>query len=145
MIAYFDTSLLVGRYIAQPISSMKAIQASEEVSQIIVSDFSLLELRNAVRATCFRKEISKTELASALLAIEEDVSAGILMMTEITWPELIQTANEMAAELIVACGGRTLDLLHLAITRLASVNHFYTADQRQANCAEMVGLKVKFF
>ncbi len=145
MIAYFDTSLLVGRYIAQPVSSAKAIAASEEAEQIIVSEFTLFELRNALRAACFRKEISTTQLANALLAVEEDAHSEVLMQVSMDWPDLISVAEEIAGNLIASKGGRTLDILHLAIAYLSDIKHFYTADQRQASCAEMMKFKVKVF
>ncbi len=142
MIAYFDTSLIVGRYIPQENGTRFAIEASEQCETILVSEFTVLEAKNALRAACFRKEISSEELTMALEALQDDLSNSNLTLIELDANLVFQVTDQIAHSVIPAQGGRTLDLLHLGYAMLLEVDHFATADKRQAACAESQGLEV---
>ena len=142
MIAYFDTSLLIGRYIPQDNGTRFAIEAAEQCETIIVSDFTILEAKNALRAACFRKEISSEELDMALEALQDDVSNGALNLIQLDANVVFQVTDQIAHSIIPAQEGRTLDLLHLGYAVMLEVEHFATADKRQASCAESQGLNV---
>ena len=142
MIAYFDTSLLVGRYIYQKSGSRFAIEAAEKCEEILVSDFTLLETKNALRAACFRKEINAEELSMAMEALDDDLSIGALLAVDLDANQVLNTTDLIAEKIIPALGGRTLDLMHLAYASILKSPTFATADKRQAKCAEKLGFEV---
>ena len=140
MIAYFDTSLLVGRYIAQEIGTVFAIQADEKYEEIVVSPLTILEAKNALRAACYRKEISESELETALSELEAEIEQGSLILYN--EEGIFPTTDLISHEVIPSIGGRTLDTMHLAYAKLFSMKTFATADKRQAKAAEALGFQV---
>lgn len=141
MIAYVDTSLLVGRYITQENGSRFAIEVAEKCEHILVSEFTVLEAKNALRAAAFRKEITKAELSEALAALEDDLQNGELTLIELDANIALTVTDHIASQVIDELGGRTLDLIHIAYATMIDVEYFATADKRQAICAEAQGLE----
>ncbi len=145
MVAYFDTSLLVGRYVQQEASTSRAYEASRCTDRIIVSDFGLLEASTALRQLAFRKELEIGQLNDVLAMLEADIDAGELTKVVHDWPSTIAKTDAISGYVVPEEGGRTLDLIHLAIAVSSGVSDFFTADKRQAECAKLIGLQAKLF
>lgn len=135
--AYFDTSVVVKRYVCEPggPEARRLLRRHRVLSSAILP----VELASAL---CRRREagdLAARDLEAILTQIERDRRA---------W-ELVEAARpvlERARRIVVDAGMRTLDALHLAsavtLHREGLRIPFVTADARQSAAAEYLGLEV---
>ncbi|MEI6207029.1 MAG: type II toxin-antitoxin system VapC family toxin [Desulfuromonadales bacterium] len=135
---YFDTSVWLKLYISEAGSAQAAELAS--AYQIVSSSIILTESQSALKRRHTNRELSKTQFTRLVKQVTTDI-ASINSM-----PLNSQSLSE-AGKIVLETPSGTLDALHIAaallfqnMTTLALP--FVTADKRQAQSAEQVGLKV---
>lgn len=135
---YFDTSAWLKLYISEAGSA----QAAELVSayQIVSSSIILTESLSALRRRHTNRELSKAQFAHLVKQISADI-ANINSM-----PLSSQNLSK-AEKIVLETPSGALDALHIAAALLFQDMttlelQFATADKRQAQSAEQVGLNV---
>ena len=138
MVAYFDTSILVNVYIPQSTGTQNALDLVRQNAPVVMSEFGLTELKNAVRCFRFRNDINDQQLKTTLQAIDQDLQTQLYDERSLYWPAVYREAELIGDQLTIHFGIRTLDLMHLAIH--TSTTDFFTADQRQFDAADSLGI-----
>ncbi len=136
--AYFDSSALVKRYVAEPGSA--AARGFLMEYRVFSSRLAPLEITAAVRRRHHERRISRVQFADILQAVRDD---------QLYWElaDLDRGILRYAEELLRSASVRTLDALHVGSasstqTALGVDLPFVTADARQRDVARQVGLKV---
>jgi uncharacterized protein len=136
--AYFDTSVWLKLYINEDGSDIAREMADKYT--IVSSSILLTESYSAIKRRHTARQISKTVFSKLVKQIGSDVeNIDILPLLDL---------HILRAETIVLeTNSATLDALHIAsalvFTELFGEKiHFFTADRRQAESAEQLGLKV---
>jgi predicted nucleic acid-binding protein len=139
---YFDTGLLVKMYVPEPQTRavLSAVRSRNE--PLIYTPLHELELKNALRAKQFRREMDAAQVSAAIAAVEEDADNGLLVRSRFDWEHIRDGAEKLSARFTSVTGCRTLDILHVAAARESKASQFLTGDQRQGQLAELAGLKV---
>ncbi len=110
-----------------------------------------LEIRNAVLQRAFHQRRSAVASDRARVARERDTALARLdrflaRRTLIDVPLEAEVVGEQALALSTAhterIGARTIDILHVASALALETELFFTTDERQAQLARTVGLKV---
>ncbi len=74
--------------------------------------------------------------------MENDIAAGLLVVTGGLWHRVFGEAESIAANYTAAVGCRTLDVLHVAAAKLIGVTEICTFDTRQGELAKNIGMTV---
>lgn len=142
MVVYADSSFLVSTYLPDD-HSESADRTLAKLSQpLIFTSLQRHEVRNAVRLSVFRKEISRGECVALLAQIDRDVRDGILLHTQIDWRNAYREVERLGAVHTEKMGLRAADLLHVALAVLVAAERFLTFDARQRKVAAAEGLRV---
>ena len=144
MVAYADTSFLVATYIIQPESSHALAYMQKETDPLPFTPFHRLELRNAIRLSVFRKEISADTCRQAFREVENDLADGILVHQPIAWTDAFQRAEELGASYSETSRIRSGDIFLVACALQYRTEVFLTFDIKQRELARMAGLKTIF-
>jgi len=139
---YADTSLLFSLYSIDANSPKADAWRVANSSPLPFTAFHRLELRNALNLAVFQKRLTPVEVQSAWQEVENDVAAGLLVITGGLWHRVLGEAESIAANYTSVMGCRTLDVLHVATARLIGTSEFCTFDTRQIELAKKVGLAV---
>ena len=136
--AYFDTSVLVKRYVQEEGSAHA--RALMRRRRVVSSAVAPLELLSAVTRRVAAGDLSDRESAAIVLRARQDRSHWELV-------EVSALVLDRAEELMPATGLRTLDALHLAsavLVQAASTARipFVTADAPLRQAAGATGLDV---
>jgi uncharacterized protein len=139
--AYFDTSALIKRYVEE--LGRREVLALLRDNQCIVSAVLPVEVRSALR----RRVAEKTLDAKRAPGILKRLAADRAYWT------IIEVSREVlaAAEALTSAHPlRALDAIHVASAKLfadrtaAQTFVFVSADMRQANVAEALGIKTRY-
>jgi predicted nucleic acid-binding protein len=141
---YLDTGLLAKLYVPEPNTPAVVTMVRSQTDELAYNDFHDLELRNALRAKLFRKEIDGAQLNGALANVEADLRTGALLRTPFDWSRIRLRADALSQRFTPLTGCRTLDILHVAAALESTPSRFLTGDQRQADFAKRAGLQVVF-
>jgi predicted nucleic acid-binding protein len=143
MTAYADTSFLARIYTPHD-NSAKALAWLQRATQALpFTPLHRHELRNAVRLSVFRGEITVEQRKAAFREVEADLAEGILAHTAIPWTDVFREAENLAARHTETLGVRSFDILHVGLAITLGSTEFLTFDVRQAALAAAVGLKTK--
>lgn len=143
MVVYADTSFLFSLY-AQDANTCHAAKLTEMLDgALILTPLQCFELRNALRLSTFRGDITKDECRRLLDLIETDLQNGALVETLTSWVEVYREAEALSAAHTAKMGIRGLDVLHVASAVIIGAGAFYTFDVRQRVLAVKAGMKVK--
>ena len=143
MPAYADTSFLARIYLPHA-NSAKALAWMQRATEALpVTPLHRHELRNAVRLSVFRGEITAEQRKAAFREAEADLAEGILVHTTIPWTDAFRAAEKLAAAHTETLGVRSSDLLHVGLALTLGATEFLTFDGRQATLAKAAGLKIK--
>ncbi len=137
-LAYFDTSVIVKRYVSEPGSA--AARALLRRHELVSSALAPVELLAAIRRRHSAGELSPEQVSRVLTDARSDRPF---------W-QLLDVQNEVlsdAERLLQTTSVRTLDALHIAsarcfMTTVGTVIPFVTADPRQRAAAAQLGLDV---
>jgi predicted nucleic acid-binding protein len=143
MDVYFDSAIIVKLYVQEP-NSPGAIEIVAGYSApYLLTQWQLLEIKNAIRLKAFRGEITATEMSQSISAFDQDVANGRWHRPPYDVPAIEHKTEELSANHALTLGCRTLDVIHVAAALALSVKDFVTLDARQAALARQVGLTVK--
>jgi len=136
--AYFDSSALVKRYVAE--SGSATVRGFVMRHRVISSTLAPLEITSAVRRRHLEQHISSAQFADILAALRLDH-----LYWELT--EADRHVLQRAEELLRSANVRTLDALHVCSAAAAGATlgealPFITADRRQREAAVAAGLDV---
>jgi predicted nucleic acid-binding protein len=143
VVIYPDTSFLVPLYVSERESIHAENICANLAEPLRFTPFHRLELRCALRGRAFRGSLDKRDLQAALRRNEEHLLEGFLKHATLAWPELLREAERLGAVHVTETGARSGDLLHVASAVVLGARQFITFDERQAELARRVGLKVK--
>jgi predicted nucleic acid-binding protein len=90
----------------------------------------------------FRRDLEPEAASAAVADLDDDYAAGRLVLVDLLWRRTIDRAMELSAEHTSILGTRTLDVLHVSSALTVGCRRFITYDERQADLARAVGLKV---
>jgi hypothetical protein len=137
-LAYFDTSVVVKRYVAEAGSAVARRLLQRHAA--LLSVLTPVEILSALRRRRSRGELSADQFAGVLRDLRDD--------RPYWWLLDIDTHVLTRAEQLLQDGPlRTLDALHVASAQLAATMSgtslpFVTADTRQRDAAAQAGLQV---
>ena len=140
MWAYFDTSALVKRYVAEP--GRREVQQLLRRHDCVTSAILPVELRSAFRRRVGERTLESAQVAQILTRVEADRAY---------W-----TVIEVGTEVLAGAGAlvsvhplRTLDAIHVASAQLFASRLsmadliFVSADFRQTDAANAIGLSTR--
>ena len=143
MPAYADTSFLARIYLPHANSARALAWMQRTTAALPFTPLHRHELRNTVRLSVFRGEITVDQRKATFREIEADLVDGILAHTNIPWTETFRKAENLAARYTETLGVRSFDLLHVGLALNLGSTEFLTFDSRQATLAKATGLKVR--
>ncbi len=143
MRAYADTSFLARVYLPHA-NSAKALAWMQRATEALpFTPLHRHELRNAVRLSVFRREITVGQRKAAFREMERDLAEAILAHTPIPWTDAFRQAEKLAVRHTETLGVRSIDLLHVALAMTLGATEFLTFDDRQRALAKAAGLSVR--
>ena len=134
--AYADSSFLI---------SLLCVDSNHEAAMRYMAQcgetlaFNLLhrvELRNALRNAQAFGQITENERRLAFREIEQDLQAGLLIYTRVSWTDVFRLADELNDKHSGNHGQRTIDLLHVALAVECGAKTFLSFDRRQRSLAK---------
>lgn len=143
-----DTSFLCALYRIQDNSPRAYAFMESFEGQIVVSSLVLWEFRQSARFQVFQyhkdktKGFSKGEAERMLMALQNQIDAGIFELTAVDWQDVHSIAEVLSATHTIKNGHRSMDVLHLATAKHHKVRHFLTFDVNQKKLALAEGLEV---
>ena len=140
--AYFDTSALIKRYVAE--LGRQEVLALLRRNQCVISAVLPVEVRSALRRRMADKTLDARRVPNILKRFAADRAY---------WP-VIEVASEVLAAAESLSGGahplRALDSIHVASAKLFGDRiafqafTFVSADAQQTRVAEALGLKIRY-
>src|SRR5262245_17270367 len=136
--AYFDSSVLIKRYIRQ-VGTDRALSLTRQ-HLVISAAIAPLEMRSALRRVEAHGGLSSKAFHAAVKRIQTEREKWDLVAIT---SEILQSAERLAIDLNV----RSLDSIHLASAlacqfRLKRRLAFVTADRRQRDAAQKLNLEI---
>ncbi len=134
MRTYFDTSALAKRYVREPGTQTVHTKCSE-ATEIVISVICLPELVSALNRLRRQRNITAEQYSS----LKKDAIADFrqAMFVEIS-PLVLQEAIFC----LESAPLRAMDAIHIATARRTECDSFVSADRRQCDSAEQLGLRV---
>lgn len=109
---------------------------------LAITRYGRAELVNAIALAAFRGDVTREVAEAATTDVEDDLVAGRLRLTDLTWRRALDTAADLSRRHTPSIGTRSLDVLHVAAALTLGMGVFVTYDGRQAKLATAVGLRV---
>lgn len=142
MKTYFDTSILLPTYLAEPGTETALKIIRENSPPAPFTHLLELELRNAIRMKHGRVESSAATMRGALHALESDLAKGILARPEYDLEAVYRRAEALSAKHTVATIARAADIWHVAAALEIGCKAFSSFDDRQRALAALAGLEL---
>jgi predicted nucleic acid-binding protein len=141
--AYADSSFLVSllRVDSNHEAAMRYMAQCGET--LAFNPLHRVELRNALRNAQAFGQITENERRLAFRRIEQDLQAGLLIYTRVSWTDVFRLADELSDKHSGKEGQRTIDLLHVALALECGAKTFLSFDRRQRSLAKAANLIVK--
>jgi predicted nucleic acid-binding protein len=143
MTSYADTGFLVKLYLHEPESQQAGEIMTLLRKPVLLSQLTILELKNAFHLNVFQKKISEATRRAAWNAFEVDLADGLHVVRPIPGSEHYARAGELADTYSAKEGSRSLDLLHVAAALILQADELLSLDTRQRKVALAEGLKVR--
>jgi predicted nucleic acid-binding protein len=139
---YFDTGVLVKAYVFET-GTPEALALIKRVKPPIpLTHLHGIEIRNALRLKCGRKEITEAEMKASLHLFQDDIEAGRLERAAYELAGLFQRAELLSSKHASLTLARTLDILHVAAALEIGCKEFISFDKRQRNLAHRERLRI---
>jgi predicted nucleic acid-binding protein len=141
--SYADSSFLVSllRIDDKHEAAMRYIAKSGET--LAFNPLHRVEVRNALRNAQAFGQITENERQLAFRQIEQDLQAGLLIYSRLSWTDVFRLADELSDKHAGKEGQRTIDLLHVALALKCGAKSFLSFDRRQRRLAKAASLIVK--
>jgi predicted nucleic acid-binding protein len=140
-LAYADTSFLCSLYLRDANTAAATRHVMRQKPALALTAWQRCELRNAVRLSVARGNVTTLAAEQALADIDGDVAAGDLVAMDLVWPDVFAKAEELSAAHTTRLAIRTLDLVHVAAALTLGTRIFLTCDVRQFALAKAAGLQ----
>ena len=114
MDAYFDSAIVVKLYVKEATSPEAIRLVGACLAPYVLTQWQVLEVKNAIRLKAFRQEITQAEALRSVSAFEQDISTGRWRRPAISATEVEQKAEELSSVHTAMVGCRTLDIIHVA-------------------------------
>lgn len=141
-LTYYDTGILVKLYTAEPESPAVERFVRARGSAISVLDLHVTECMAAFRLKEFRGQCTSNEASAAIGALEDDLAARVLALTQLSWADVWSRCQTLVRSHCGSVGARTLDALHVAAALVLHASELVTSNERQAALARACGLAV---
>lgn len=142
MKTYFDTSVLLKIYTAEPGTKEALALIRATTPPAPFSHLLELELRNGLRLKHGRKEMTTSTLRGALRSIESDLAHGVLARPGYHLDAVYRRAETLSAKYTAQTLARAADIWHVAAALEAACAEFVSFNERQRKVAALAGLKV---
>jgi predicted nucleic acid-binding protein len=130
-----DTSALYKRYNAEP-GRAQVMAAGERASELVVAAHCKTEIASALNRQRLDGLVSADDYARIMRIVQDDFA-------DFTLVALDGRVEAHAAQAMESSRLRATDALHIGAARAAHVDLFVTADRRQAQAAQALGLKTE--
>ncbi len=140
MNVYVDTGLICSLYAPDAHSALAIKRMAKVKGALPFTWLHQLEFRNALRLRVFRGEITAAQRDASLNAWLADRASGVWAVVAPDPSAVALEAERLSAGHAEALGGRSLDILHVAMAVVLGVEGFWTFDHRQQALAAAVGL-----
>jgi uncharacterized protein len=131
----FDSSALFKRYVGEAgVAQVNA--AHERASEVVLAGHCLVELVSALARQWREGAFSQAEFFRVRDLMREDFRAYRV-------DALDRRVEDLAVAAMTAAPLRAMDALHIGTAQAARVDLFVTADRRQANAAQALGLQTE--
>ena len=141
--AYADSSFLVSLLRADSNHEAAMRYMAQCGETLAFNPLHRVELRNALRNAQAFGQITENERRLAFREIEQDLQAGLLTYTRVSWTDVFRLADELSDKHSRREGQRTIDLLHVALALECGAKTFLSFDRRQRSLAKAANLIVK--
>ena len=139
--AYADTSFLCSLYLHDANTAAATRHVIRQKPAPALTAWQRCELRNAVRLSVARGNVTALAAEQALADIDADTAAGDLVATDLIWSEVFAKAEELSAAHTTRLANRALDIVHVAAALTVGTRIFLTCDARQFALAKAAGLQ----
>ena len=143
-----DTSFLFALYHDQVNSDRADRRLRSLTEPLLVSSLLLLEFRQSVRFHTALHRHDRTKGLSGnvgtgiLIALDRDLTAGLLHQYSVEWVAVHGIAERLSALHTLAGRHRLMDILHVSTALHLGAKEFLTFDENQKRLALKEGLKV---
>ncbi len=96
MTIYADTSYLVSLYTFDAHTAAAIAHDQQALHSSVLTGFGRFELQNALRLKVFRREISSEQAAASLAALEEDITAGAVILVPCAWERVLSEGEQLS-------------------------------------------------
>jgi len=138
--AFFDSSVLVAFYLAEPHSAAARRAVTGEPPAPFTA-LHRLEVRNALRLQVGRERITREESDAVLRLLDDDLAAGRLAQIPVDLYAVFERAEALSARHTARLLSRSLDILHVAAALELGCTRFVSFDSRQVKLAAAAGLR----
>ncbi len=142
MIAYADTGFLVSLYLDESTTARAQAEMASHAQAVLITDFVLLEFRNALNLAVLRKRITMAERLATWVGLERNMAQGVFIRCAVDPQRLYALGMELSDRYSSVHGTRTLNLLHVAAAMILEAKVFFTFDSRQRAAALGEGMRV---
>jgi hypothetical protein len=142
MKCYGDTGFLLSLYLPETTTSAANAAMQSVKPPVLLTPLGLLELRVALHLAVFRKHIAEAQRKAVWQLIEQDLTAGLLMVAPVPSVAWHDVAAQLAEKYSATIGTRTLDLMHVAAALILDAKLMLSFDARQRKAAECEGLRL---
>jgi hypothetical protein len=139
---YADSSFLVSCYLLDANTGRAKSYLGSIGAPLVFTSLQGLEVGNAFELGVFRGLFSAADAAAARANLELDLRSGRLVKTAANWPLGFRVASALSKRHSVTSGTRSMDILHVAASRVLRASEFISFDSRQRVLATALGLKV---
>ncbi len=143
MKAYADTSFLVSLYLDDAHTDTANAWMKRRINPLPFTPLHRHEIRNAIRAAVWRKQIDGAQRREYFRLMEEDLKAGFLEHQAVGWTDAFREAERIGEAQAEQTGVRSADLLHIGIASVLGAVDFLTFDATQRKAATGAGFKCK--
>lgn len=139
---YVDTSALAKWYLPEA-GAERFAQFVVALDEALISRLTVVELRCLLGRRCRSGQLREEERDAAYRRFNEQVARGYIDVVAV--PDSRFGEALRLIEILDASPLRTLDALHLAAARAASVDGLATADKAMAEAGHELGIEVAYF
>ena len=142
MSTYIDTSVLVAYYIPEK-GSQIAQSYLKTQKNLTLSSLTQLEFVSAINKKVIGRQIKNEDALKVIKLFRNNIVEKYFKYI-LFYDQDVITAEKYMIDFLGNIGLRTLDVLHLAIAFRINCKLFVTADPKQANFSEKLGIKTMF-
>ena len=139
---YADSSFLVSCYLLDANTGRAKSYLGSIGAPLVFTSLQGLEVGNAFELGVFRGLFSAADAAAARANLELDLRSGRLVKTAANWPLVFRVASALSKRHSATAGTRSMDILHVAASRVLRASEFISFDSRQRVLSTALGLKV---